>query len=122
MDDYQRVRDVYFKYWDDADKRFAMPYFPNVSMGWDPTPRVSPNVEYKPGNAGYPVTPIITNNTPAHFAEALQIARDRLMKEPPNRRILTINAWNEWTEGSYLEPDTVNRMGYLDAIRDVFGK
>ncbi|MBL8995486.1 MAG: glycoside hydrolase family 99-like domain-containing protein, partial [Spirochaetia bacterium] len=30
------------------------------------------------------------------------------------------NAWNEWTEGSYLEPDTKNKMGYLEAIRDVF--
>ncbi|MEA2068441.1 MAG: glycoside hydrolase family 99-like domain-containing protein, partial [Verrucomicrobiota bacterium] len=34
---------------------------------------------------------------------------------------VTINAWNEWTEGSYLEPDTKNGMGYLEAIRDVFG-
>ncbi len=81
-DDYQRVRDGYFKYWDEADKRFSIPYFPNVSMGWDPTPRVSPNVEYKPGNVGYPVTPVIINNTPAHFEEALRTARDRLMKEP----------------------------------------
>ncbi len=36
--------------------------------------------------------------------------------------ILTINAWNEWTEGSYLEPDTVYGLGYLEAIRDIFGK
>jgi hypothetical protein len=25
-----------------------------------------------------------------------------------------------WTEGSYLEPDTVNGLGYLEAVRDVF--
>jgi hypothetical protein len=40
---------------------------------------------------------------------------------PAVPKILTINAWNEWTEGSYLEPDTAHGMGYLEAIRDVFG-
>jgi len=35
-------------------------------------------------------------------------------------KVLNVNAWNEWTEGSYLEPDTVHGMAYLEAIRDVF--
>jgi hypothetical protein len=35
--------------------------------------------------------------------------------------VLTINSWNEWTEGSYIEPDTKNGTQYLEAIRDVFG-
>ena len=39
---------------------------------------------------------------------------------PPGHRIVTINAWNEWGEGSYLEPDTPTGMDYLDAIRAVF--
>ena len=37
-------------------------------------------------------------------------------------RILNINSWNEWTEGSYLEPDTTNGMAYLEAVRDVFAR
>jgi len=32
----------------------------------------------------------------------------------------TLNSWNEWTEGSYLEPDTVDGAKYLEAIRTVF--
>ena len=34
------------------------------------------------------------------------------------RMFLYINAWNEWGEGAYLEPDTVNEYGYLEAIRE----
>lgn len=34
---------------------------------------------------------------------------------------MSINAWNEWTEGSMLEPEQEFGYGYLDAIRDVFG-
>jgi hypothetical protein len=32
-----------------------------------------------------------------------------------------LHSWDEWTGGSYIEPDTVHRMKYLDAIRDMFG-
>jgi hypothetical protein len=48
------------------------------------------------------------------------MAKQRLLTEKNGLRILNLNCWNEWTEGSYLEPDTVHGMAYLDAIKAVF--
>lgn len=33
-----------------------------------------------------------------------------------------INAWNEWGEGNYLEPDIKNGYGYLEAVRRIVNK
>ena len=37
-------------------------------------------------------------------------------------KIIFINAWNEWGEGAYLEPDEKNGYAYLEAIRDLMGE
>lgn len=116
--DYNEVRDGYLAYWNEALRTFDVPYLPNVTMGWDPSPRAAQEDEF--GNFGYPFTNTIGNNTPENFRRALEITRERLLALPGSPRILNINCWNEWTEGSYLEPDTVHGMNYLEAVRDVF--
>lgn len=72
-------------------------------------------------NSGYPFMHTIGGNTPGRFRAALQRVRERLLRQTGGPRVLTVNCWNEWTEGSYLEPDTVNGFAYLEAVRDVFG-
>ncbi len=116
--DYRYVQDEYFKYWAKADALFAVPYFPNVTMGWDSSPRAHQEDPY--GNFGYPFMHTIAGNTPERFREALRATRQRLEKSP-GPRVVTINCWNEWTEGSYLEPDARNKMAYLEAVSTVFG-
>lgn len=118
--DYNAARDQYFDYWSRAADAYGVPYIPNVTMGWDPSPRADQSQPY--GNFGYPFTNTIANNTPENFRTALEMAKQRLLAEPNGLRILNLNCWNEWTEGSYLEPDTVHKFAYLDAIKDVFGK
>ncbi len=118
--DYGYVQEQYFQHYDKAQPRYGVPYHPNVTMGWDATPRMRPDEPHD--NRGYPNMATMKGNTPTRFKQALQAAKDRVTKLPPSQRIVTVNAWNEWTEGSYLEPDTVNKMAYLEAIREVFGQ
>ena len=116
--DFNKVRDQYFAYWDKAKTEYPVPYYPNISMGWDPSPRCDLKSEW--GNFGYPFTNTIGNNTPENFRKALQMTKDKLLADPDGPRIMNINCWNEWTEGSYLEPDTKNKFGYLEAVKSVF--
>ena len=116
--DYNYVRDAYFKYWDEAKTKFGVPYYPNVTMGWDPSPRADQGDVFDA--SGYPFTNTISGNTPERFKEALELTKQRLLARPANERILNINCWNEWTEGSYLEPDQVHGLSYLDAVKAVF--
>lgn len=118
--DYNEVRDGYLRYWSDAERKFDVPYYPNVTMGWDSSPRAHQDDEF--GNFGYPFTNTISGNTPERFKEALERTKRRLLSKPDGPRILNINCWNEWTEGSYLEPDTTHGMRYLEAVRDVFAR
>lgn len=104
--------------WQAFGDGFVKPYFPNVTMGWDSTPRCQPSDMWE--NLGYPFTPILSGNTPGEFEQALRMARDFVLGKP-DPRIITINAWNEWTEGSYLEPAQGQGMGYLNAVKHVFG-
>lgn len=99
-----------------------MPYHLNISMGWDSSPRCG-NVT--PGEwlrrRDYPFGAVIVDNTPYLFKKYLAEAKAWTLAKPESERIVVINSWNEWGEGSYLEPDTENGMGYLEAVRDVFG-
>jgi hypothetical protein len=106
------------EYWGKAPALFDVPYHTDVSMGWDPSPRACQSDRYE--NAGYPFTPILQGGDPESFRRALTRAKQHMDTHQDVPKILTINSWNEWTEGSYLEPESLYGMDYLDAIRRVF--
>ncbi|MBV9938351.1 MAG: glycoside hydrolase family 99-like domain-containing protein [Acidobacteriaceae bacterium] len=116
---YEEVARSYEEYRAGAAAKYNLPYFPNVSMGWDATPRVCQTDLFVEGQ--YPFISVLQGNTPQAFERALNSAKNFVDRQASGLpRVLTINAWNEWTEGSYLEPDTVNGMAYLNAIKKVF--
>jgi len=108
----------YLRYWDQIRERSRLPYYPNLTVGWDSSPRTIPSEIWSP-DASYPYGPVIGGNTPENFEKALICFKKRMREN--HTPTFNINCWNEWTEGSMLEPEGEYGYGYLDVIRDVFG-
>ena len=54
-------------------------------------------------------------STPERFGNYLRKTLVLSLKE--GNAYVFINAWNEWGEGNYLEPDEKNRYRYLEQTR-----
>ena len=111
--EYTEVTDRYLNEVTEESKKLNIPFYPNISVGWDNNVRFN---NYVPG--------VVVNNTPENFRLACEkikaftddSIKDGVMKAP----FITVNSWNEWTETSYLQPDDLYGYGYLEAIKDVF--
>jgi hypothetical protein len=111
------ILEDYLKYGESAltlrnkwDSILTVPFFPCISVGWDNTPRY-------PEKGKESVIHI--NNSPESFAAYLQKTRNYVRNHPGQTKLIIINAWNEWVEGSYLEPDMRWGYGYLEAVKNV---
>ncbi len=115
---YNDVKKRYFDYAAKFSCEMDLPYYPNVTMGWDSSPRTNQEESFR--KLKYPYTGIIVDNTPENFKNALLDMKAFLDSHPESQNTFIINCWNEWTEGSYLEPDTIHHLAYLEAIDEVF--
>lgn len=118
--DYKELAEMSLNDYGAFKNMFTLPYYPNVSAGWDSSPRTVQSDTY--GNyEEYPFSSVVTGNTPEAFGRALRRTYE-LVKNASGAKVITLNAWNEWSEGSYIEPDTRYGYAYLEEIGKIFGK
>jgi lipopolysaccharide biosynthesis protein len=80
--------------------------YPGVMPSWD-------NEARKPG-----VGHVFHNAAPDVFHRWAKAALDCTTRlAPPEERLVFVNAWNEWAEGAYLEPDRWFGHGSAQALR-----
>lgn len=83
-------------------------YFRGCMLQWDNTARRMETAS------------IFHNFSIAAYKKWLLDCTDYVHKfQPTEEQIVFINAWNEWAEGTYLEPDEAYGTEYLEATRDV---
>jgi hypothetical protein len=81
--------------WPKFRREWPVPYAPNVSVGWDSSPRTTQTDPFR--DVGYPFTSVFVGSTPEEFRKAL--ARAKI----------------------FLEEDTISGWKRLEAVKAVFG-
>lgn len=114
--DFQEMADDYIEVAKKTMRALPFPFYPVVTTGWDPSPRTIQSEVYDPAPS-YPWMAVM-ESSPEKLADATRKTAELLMTRPADERIMFFNAWNEWTEGSYLEPDNFYGMKLLEAVRD----
>jgi glycosyltransferase involved in cell wall biosynthesis len=87
------------------------PLFKTVMPDWDNTARR--------GAAGH----AYVGSTPQRYQAWLEAAAEEtIARQPTSDRYVFVNAWNEWAEGAYLEPDQKRGYAYLNATAGALDK
>ncbi|NOT66644.1 MAG: glycoside hydrolase family 99-like domain-containing protein [Methylotenera sp.] len=111
------VRELTFHDYDEAWKKVIeirtdqkLTTFPGAYVDWDNTPRYKKRAT------------IFSEATPEKFNKWLS----QLVETMPQRNLpenfIFLNAWNEWAEGAYLEPDERYGYAYLEAVKRAVSK
>lgn len=99
--DYMKLTEHYYT---DEDKLDYV--YPQITPRKDKTPRAGKNAL------------VYTASTPEKFRIAIKMALEKIKDKDDEHKILFLNSWNEWGEGSYMEPDIVWGHQYLDVLRE----
>jgi len=84
--------------------RDGEPVYPGAFVNWDNTPRK--------GAEGQSTIGMTLRKFEDYLTRQLEKARREYRSE-----FVFLNAWNEWAEGAYLEPDREQEFGRLEAVR-----
>jgi hypothetical protein len=89
-----------------AQTESPIPAYEGAFVDWDNTARYGRRAT------------IYDGASPERFQHWMTRLVAKVSRRPVDERLIFINAWNEWAEGAYLEPDERSRFGYLEALRN----
>ena len=88
-----------------VEREGGIPAMPGAFVDWDNTARYVKRAR------------IFRGASPERFEHWFRQLVETTSRRPPVERTIFLNAWNEWAEGAYLEPDERNGLGYLEAVK-----
>lgn len=93
-----------------VENDFGLTTFPGAFVDWDNTARYGQRAR------------LFKGASPERFEYWFNRLVENTATRPVNERFIFMNAWNEWAEGTYLEPD--ERYGYrhLEIVRDALAR
>jgi hypothetical protein len=94
--------------WDQVRRACPIPYYPALAVGWDGPVWYGPRSERRRGRRT------------RDLEEGLSQLKDDL--DRTGTRMALLEAWNEWGEGAYLEPNVEFGFADLEAVRAVFAR
>ena len=116
LDFENRFRGRIFNYFEIAESYLAQQYkdnlvFRTVFPSWDNTARRKDS------------STVVLNSTPENYEYWLSATIKKTCENlRGSDRLVFINAWNEWAEGCYLEPDMKFQKSFLDStLRAIMG-
>jgi lipopolysaccharide biosynthesis protein len=93
-----------------VEREAGIPCFPGAFVDWDNTARYGKRAR------------IFKGASPERFAHYFKQLVKVTSARPAPEQLIFVNAWNEWAEGTYLEPDTKFGCQYIEAVRDAIAE
>jgi hypothetical protein len=84
--------------------------YPGAFVDWDNTARYKKRAT------------IYRGATPEKFAYWFSLLVESMPERKLSENFIFLNAWNEWSEGTYLEPDEKYGYQYLEVVKKVLSK
>jgi lipopolysaccharide biosynthesis protein len=88
------------------ERELGLPAFPGAFIDWDNTARYGKRAR------------LFDGASPEKFASYFRTLVEITANRPAPEHFIFINAWNEWAESTYLEPDAKHGHKHLEAVRE----
>jgi hypothetical protein len=110
---YDELANGYVENWNFFLENSGIPYLVPITAGWDKRPWGGSEDAMHDASEG----------SASEFESHLKEAREIMDKNPERtKKTAIVCCWNEFGEGSYIEPTKSRSFSYLDAVRKIFGQ